>query len=345
MKKIVTLIICVALVLAMAVPAFASVYDDLDMAYGYWLFKEDLGPVQNGYSYTVTMTFRMIDPSINLERIYKSILFQEQDGHLIVTYTNQFGYPVVVYNENGWVDQKYRRINITNIDDLSHEDYLTFKTVLADPYCTCGYVDYAGTGWCNDCQKDVHTGGVLLPDTDAGPSVTYETYNGVRLPTISTVWNDTGAYTACIIFKDKASDTYHLIYGSYYDKDYVHYNTAVSGSPQTYCSIHNWTWYDLIDDNWTYQTANTNDVICRVESYDLIWANQTIYTDSTRQTPFFQLPPTVEAPTLAGVITAETLAEVLTEVIAILPTGLVCLVGYLTLRKALKVLQTVLYQA
>ena len=330
MKKIVTLIICVAVVLAMAVPAFAENTTSWLHAYGSVMWNEDIDIDIVG-----TVYYPVEDASSNGVPVYNVVV----NG---VGKTISYNSTIVYRQDTGWVDDAYRILTF-GLQGRYIEAFQVvldyFGTILCDG-SSCPATDVDNDGVCDDC------GSVLMRSVaPSGPSVIYETYNGVRLPTISTVWNDTGAYTACIIFKDKASDTYHLIYGSYYDKDYMHYNTAVSGSPQTYCSIHNWSWYDLIDDNWTFQTANTNDVICRVETYDLIWANQTIYTDSTRENPFFQLPPTVEAPTLAGVITAETLAGALKEVVAILPTGLVCLVGYLTLRKALKVLQTVLYQA
>lgn len=341
MKKIVTLIICVALVASLAVPAFASTDYKIQ---GKWQFNETLEWIhEDSPLYTVGCSF-IIE---GMPYVFSDPRFGRIDDYWVLTAVSvDTGERVELYHSlNEWATS-YRTV-IFQEPIIGYEHFYNWIHRNATQiYCdgsTCPATDVGADGICDVCGSTISV--PETPDTDKSPTVTYETYNGVSLPTISTVWNDTGSYKACIIFKDKVSDTYHLIYGSYYDKDYVFYNLYLEGSPQSYCSIHNWTWYDLIDGTWTYQTANTNDVICRVESYDLIWANQTIYTDSTRETPFFQLPPTVEAPTLAGVITEETLAGVLMEVVAILPAGLVCLIGYLALRKALAVLRMVLSQA
>lgn len=66
-----------------------------------------------------------------------------------------------------------------------------------------------------------------------------------------------------------------------------------------------------------------------------------IYLDDG--TIFFQVPP--DPPTLAPIAETAGMSGVLEQLMMILPIGLVCLVGWIALRKALAILPRILHQA
>lgn len=174
--------------------------------------------------------------------------------------------------------------------------------------------------------------------------VEYKEYNNVSLPAIDSVWTEDSNLASCVIFKDKNSDTYHMVTGHYYATDYVHVDYNASGTPEVYCSVHNWSWYDLTDEQWVYNTGSTNDVVIRTANYDLVWTNSPIYTDSTRTEIFFpQTPP--KSPTLVEIMEKAGMTGVMTEVVRMIPVGLACLIGYLALRKALAIFRRILQTA
>lgn len=73
----------------------------------------------------------------------------------------------------------------------------------------------------------------------------------------------------------------------------------------------------------------------RYSSHDIFYSDGTLFFPQL-------LPP---SPILVKVVSVTEAEKVLDQVIAILPICLVCLVGYLALRKALAVLQSLLHQA
>lgn len=185
-----------------------------------------------------------------------------------------------------------------------------------------------------------NTPSLTPPETDITPGYDNMSYYGTVLPNIDKVWTNKTTYPVAVILNTKDTEAYHLIIAQSFEYDYKHINTAATGSPECYCSLSVWQWYDLTDGVWTYQTSGTNNIVCRTANYDLVWASAPVYTDSTRTESFF---PT--APTLAGVVTEQTLAGVMTEVVKMIPIGLTCLIGYLALRKGLSIFREVLSRA
>lgn len=90
---------------------------------------------------------------------------------------------------------------------------------------------------------------------------------------------------------------------------------------------------------WTLSTVlevEDGDTVTFNSPLSLVWSNYTIYYEDGQ--PFFPLTPHLT-------LTTGMMKGVMTEIVEILPVGLLCLIGYLGLRKGLKILVQVLRQA
>lgn len=190
---------------------------------------------------------------------------------------------------------------------------------------------------------ELQSGGTNTPSLSPSPTYGYKDYGILNITDIDSVWTDKETYKVAIVFADHSSNlnytNVHLVIGSFFYKDYIHNETSISGSPQTYCSISNWQWYDynIETEQWDFNTSGTNNIICRTENYALMWASDTLYKDSTRTEPFFHLTPT-----LTEVVEG---TKVMEELLMVLPIVIPCLVGYAALRKALAILVQILHKA
>lgn len=136
-------------------------------------------------------------------------------------------------------------------------------------------------------------------------------------------------------------------YGGYYFlvfNDYVSY-IDVSSSTGEYILKHpndtsSYFKYWLIDGVWTLQSSFGNGSCCTTitaSNFDIYYGNELFFLQTPRP-----LVLGMEEKMLVQVITQE---NPLKEVLILLPMVMVCLVGYVALRKALRTLETILKTA
>lgn len=340
MKKLTTILIAVALIFAMAVPVFASEISDQE------LVRELPTPYTTNY-YTI-----LVENGAYGLWVTSSIPTYVVDDTGSGAYWEYTSLSIYLYKNETWEFAEQGSTEVTvdgaliyrlsyNLMDADGHIYMTKSSVFADQgnspdndtgttveYCTSHYPYENGVSVCPTCGLTRKTTGAT------------DTIKGYDYPALSTVWNEE-TYPACAIMKDKTTGEYWMVFGDQFTRDYIYDAEWLTPTEPCYFLIGgNYERYNLEGDTWVYHSGGDNQVMARVNSNDLIWASETIYTDSTRVHDFFYVPPT-----MAGNVTETMLTAVLTEIVAILPMTIPFLVGYLALRKALAILATLLYQA
>ena len=133
--------------------------------------------------------------------------------------------------------------------------------------------------------------------------------------------------------------------GTEFKRPFIHEQEAWTVNPECWyligdgCERYYW---ETGDTEWTYKDYLSATVTARTAETRLVWASETIYTDSTKTTPYldFFLPSPLTQ-MLAGV----KMTEVMSQVMTLIPITLVFLVGYKGFSKALKILEEILYRA
>ena len=203
------------------------------------------------------------------------------------------------------------------------------------PICTevdCPATDLNKDNICDDCGFEFET---------PRDYTVYKTYGKVTLPDIETVWIDKTTYPAMAIYQNTTTGEYHLLFGNSYVKDYVYNEELFENDDLCYFKLgENYYHYKLVDKVWELVENGSNSVVCRTASNNIIWTTQPIYSDESHNALFFH-----RASPLVNSLTVKTGQGVMTQTLMILPIGIACLIGYLGLRKGLKILAGILSKA
>lgn len=192
----------------------------------------------------------------------------------------------------------------------------------------------------DDTAKSWLHSNTVQADFDSGDT-NYKTYGKVSLPNIDTVWTDKTTYTAMAIYQEKSTGDYFLLLGNTYKVDYIFNEELFENKDQCYLKVgDNYIRYKLINEEWIEQDSGNNSAVLRTAKTDLIWTSHPIYTDESRTSLFFH-----KASSLVNFLTVPIMTGALTQIVMILPIGLLCLIGYLGLRKGLKILAQTLSRA
>ena len=314
MKRIFSILIVLVLVALFALPAFAATlnYPTITLKDNFVIRESNGTYFLHTFNSFTTQSFSIV-----------------LHGDVSYVYQDDMWKPYVTHNSDFTITNK--ELVYSSITSIYIENPIEFVYPLCDG-SECPATDVDEDNICDDC------GNVFANPRDY---TKYKTYGKVTLPDIDTVWSDHTIYPAMAIYQNKTSGEYHLVFGNSYVNDYIYNEDLFENKDQCYFKIgENYYHYKLNGTTWELVESGNNSVVCRTALNDLIWTTAPIYSDATRKALFFH-----KASPLVNSLTVETAQGVTAQILTILPIGMVCLVGYLGLRKGLKILGQTLSKA
>lgn len=333
--RLFVLICAVALVFTLSVPVFAAEETTMKIG-GSWKFNETVsvpyventagdGTYWERFDYSITAPISGVNYSAQghafgwINGVYLEIACTSDS-------TGRDNFAMSIYGNDGWSSDEPPVLTFMMETEVSYQFYQWLTT--------------------NAVRWDISSNEPIYPDYEGTtkPTTDMVKYNNVTLPNIEKVWTNSNYKAAAIVY-DRDNDQYVLHVGTAFQRPYLHTQEAWEtdnlcwyligdGCERYYCK--------LGDTEWTYKDYLSATVTARRSSTILVWASETIFTDSSKAYPhmdFFRPSPLTQM--LAGV----QMTAAMTEVVKLIPIMMVFLVGYKGFLKALQILEEILYRA